>query len=329
LKYEAKDFVNTFKLKKDTKRRKVYIFMICFFISTAIWCLIKLSNVYDAEIKYPIKFINIPEKKLIVNEVDSFMVIQVKTTGFNLLEYTYFKKPYLVSIDLTKLYRKTNSNNQEYYLLTSLLQYQIQQQIGKKNQLVSVKPDTLFFVFENSFSKKVPVKLNLDLSFKKQYAIYDSIKFVPDSIIVSGSYNLLKNIEFIETEKKNINNLSANTELTLRLLNNYPKNLINFGEKTVKVILPVEKYTESSVDLPVDLVNDNNHPSIKLFPNKVSVTFLVAMKDFKFINNEEFTAVADYTKRIDNTLKVYLLRYPSKVRITKIDPDRIEYILIK
>jgi len=80
LKYEAKDFVNTFKLKKDTKRRKVYIFMICFFISTAIWCLIKLSNVYDAEIKYPIKFINIPEKKLIVNEVDSFMVIQVKTT---------------------------------------------------------------------------------------------------------------------------------------------------------------------------------------------------------------------------------------------------------
>jgi YbbR domain-containing protein len=175
----------------------------------------------------------------------------------------------------------------------------------------------------------VPIKLNLDLNFKKQYAIYDSIIVKPDSIIVTGANKLLKDIQYIETEKKSINNLSTNTELKLRLKNNYPKNLISIPDSLINVLLHVEKYTESVLELPVNLVNDDNNSSIKIFPDKINVTFLVAMKDYKNINKDEFTVVADYSKRISNSMKIYLLRYPSKIRITKIDPEKIEYILIK
>jgi hypothetical protein len=327
LKYEVKEYIGSHK--KDTKRRKVYIFTVCFIISTAIWFMIKLSNVYDEEILFPVEYINIPENKVIVNNVDSFLVIHIKTTGFKLLEYKYLKNPGPLKIDLTRLYKRNSADNNDYFLLTSLMQYQIQQQVGTKNQLVSVKPDTLYFSFEKSFSKKVPVKLDLDLNFKKQFAVYDSITLTPDSIIVSGAYKLLKDIEYIETEKKSISNLSANTELILRLRNSYPKNLVSFNEKTVKIVVPVEKFTESVLELPVNLVNDNSNLSIKLFPDKVTVTYLVAMKDFKKINEDEFTAIADYTKRTNKTMKIFLLRYPPKVRITKIDPENIEYILIK
>ncbi len=324
-----KDNLVSIRLKKDKKRNKVYAFIICFIISTVIWSLIKLSNVYDAEILYPIEYINIPENKVIVNKVDSFVVIHVKTTGFKLLEYKYIKKPRPLRIDLTRLYKKNKTENADYFLLTSLLQYQLQQQVGSKNQLVSVKPDTLNFSFEDSYSKKVPIKLNLDLNFKKQYAIYDSIIVKPDSIIVTGANKILKDIQYIETEKKSINNLSTNIELKLRLKNSYPKNLISIPDSLIKVLLHVEKYTESVLELPVNLVNDDNNPSIKIFPDKINVTFLVAMKDYKNINKDEFTVVADYAKHIGNTMKIYLLRYPSKIRITKLDPEKIEYIFIK
>ncbi len=317
------------KLKKGYKRRQVYIFAICFLISASIWLLIKLSNVYDAEIQYPIEYINIPEKKVIVNNVDSNMIIHLKTTGFKLLEYRYLNKPKPVKIDLTRLNKLNNTDKGNYFLLTSLLQYGIQQQLGVKNQLISIKPDTLFFNFENSYSKKVPVKLKMDIGFKKQYAVYDSITVIPDSIVVSGSYEILKDIEYVETEKKSISNLSSNTEIILRLKNSYPSNLINFKEKTVKVSIPVEKYTESVMEFPVNLVNDNNNSSIKIFPDKVSITYLVAMKDFKSINKDEFTVIADFSKRKNNSMKINLLRYPKKVKITKIDPDQIEYLLMK
>jgi hypothetical protein len=321
---------NILQRNKGTRRGKIYIFAICFLISATIWCLIKLSSVYDAEVLYPVEFINAPEKKVIVNNVDSFLVIHIKTTGFKLLEYKFLKNPHPLKIDLSRLYKKSNTpENQEFFLLTSLLHYQLQQQVGSKNQLVSVKPDTLFFAFENSYFRKVPVKLKLDINFKKQYAIYDSIKLVPDSIMVSGAFKLLKEIGYIETEKKSISNLSANTELILRLKNNYPKNLISFPEKTVKVSLSVEKFTESVIELPVNLVNESKKTAVKIFPDKVKITYLVAMKDYKKINKDEFTVIADYSKHIDNTINVQLLRNPSKVRITKIDPEKIEYLLIK
>jgi len=315
-------------LKKDTKRRKTYIFILCFVISASIWLLIKLSNVYDAELLYPVCYKNIPEGKVIVNDVDSFLVIKLKTTGFKLLEYKYFRKPGTLNIDLTRLYKFNTADKNLYFLLTSLLHYRIQQQVGIKNQLVTIKPDTIFFEFENAFSKKVAVKLLADISFKKQFAVYDSISLFPDSVIISGPYDLIKNISYVKTEKKIISNLSSKTEFSTDIINNHPKK-ISISDKTVKVVIPVEKYTESLIELPVKLLNAQQQAAIKVFPENIKITYLVAMKDFKLIDKEAFTVVADFSKRKNNTIKINLLSSPDKVKVTKIEPETIEYILIK
>jgi hypothetical protein len=58
---------------------------------------------------------------------------------------------------------------------------------------------------------------------------------------------------------------------------------------------------------------------------------MVALKDYKKINESMFWAMIDFTKldlkSADNKVKVLITKFPSFVKITKIDPEKVEYII--
>ncbi len=319
------------KLKGIKFKSNVSIFLICLGISILIWFLIKLSKVYPSTVDYPIIYTNIPKDKLMVKG-DTILSFGLRAKGFNLLSIKDFSRHYPISVDLSNLKLKKYGTIYKSYLLTSHVYNSIDRQIDFTDKLISISPDTLSFIFEDIIHKKIPIKSKLSISFKKQYKLYDSIKFVPDSIIISGPLSAIDTINYIETERKELNLLDKNKSLSLSLIKYRGKSKVTYSSDKVNVFIPVEKYTEANIELPIIVLNDNKEITIKTFPDIVNVTYLVALKDFTRIDSNMFLATVDYTKAAElNTqkLKINISHYPPFVEITKINPEKVEFIILK
>ena len=93
----------------------------------------------------------------------------------------------------------------------------------------------------------------------------------------------------------------------------------------------VTKYTEASIELPLVYENVPAGYGIKTFPDKVTVKYNVALKNYEKINPANFTAVIDYNeiKSGVNKLKVILTKYPNEINSPKIIPAKVEFIIRK
>lgn len=311
-------------------RNKLYIFLICLGIAVFIWLMIKLSGEYYSNVSYPFRFTNIPAGKLMVENVDSTLSLKLKANGLQLFSIKYFKDHPTVNIDLNRV--KLHRCRYKYgsYVLTSSLKSYIINQLEIADKIISVLPDSLFFVMENSEKKMSAVKTDLSISFKKQYYQYGDIVLTPDSVLISGLLSMIDTINFIKTKKIELSGLDKNVDIDIEIVKPLISKNIKYSTDKINVKIPVENYTESSIDLPIIQVGDSIR-KIKTFPAKVTITYMVALKDFDRVDKSMFLAGVDCSKinAVNKILNVKLLRQADFVKVTEIFPENVEYIILK
>ncbi len=302
----------------------------CFGIAVFIWLMIKLSDEFTSKVSYPFRFTNIPSGKLLVESSDSTLKLQVKANGLQLFSTKYLKKSPLINIDFNRV--KLNRCRYKYgsYILTSSLKNYLINQLDITDNIISVSPDSLFFVMENSEMKMLAVKTDLSISFEKQYYQYGDIKITPDSIRVNGLLSIIDTINYIKTKRIELSELKKNIDIDIGILKPLISKNIKYSVDKVNVKIPVENYTESSIDIPIQQVG-NSIREIKTFPAKVKVTYMVALKDFDRLDKSMFLAGVDCSKinTGNNILRVKLFRQADFVKVTEIFPESVEYIILK
>ena len=93
----------------------------------------------------------------------------------------------------------------------------------------------------------------------------------------------------------------------------------------------VDKLIESSIKIPVQIMNNTGNETIKLLPNFITIKYLVAMKDYENINENSFKAVVNFEhiKEKQKNLQVEIIRTPSEAKIIKTTPSTISYLIYK
>jgi hypothetical protein len=177
--------------------------------------------------------------------------------------------------------------------------------------------------------KYVKIKPVTDLTFVSGYMQTDNFKAFPDSIKVFGVKKYLNKIEFISTQKLTLKNVKDTITTTLNLKKN--KNFIYSPEK-VKIIIPVDRYTEKSLSIPLKIINLPDSLDIITFPSEIKLNFNVGINNYNSINESDFEAIATFThlkKELPENLKVELVKFPTTINSVKIQPEYVEYILKK
>lgn len=313
-------------------RKKIYVFFICLIIASFTWILIKLSREYNEVLVFKVNYTNIPAGKVIVNSPDTTLTLKLKSKGFRILSNKQFFKPDPITIDLNSLIRKKKNSITDYYIATADLYVMVGNQIHYPNEVIAISPDTLYFRLEKVFSKKVPVKLMTNISFAQQYELADSMKYDPDSVTISGPFAAIDSINFVETVTKTFTKLNSSQTLSLNFNPRYGQLNVAISPAFERVLIPVDKFTEASIELQISIVNNSNNYIVRTFPEKVKVTYLVSLTNYKNVKASMFSAVSDLSKAQatkTKKLKVDIVKYPSFVKIQKIQPEKIEYILLK
>lgn len=318
--------------RKISFRRKVYTFIICIILSSCFWTLIKLARDYQEIQRYHIVYTNLPADKVVVNEPDSVFIVHLKTKGFRIFSNTMFYKPGTINIDVSSLLKKKKGSKTEFYITTSDLTQIVEGQIGFSNNITAINPDTVYFRMEKAFSKRVPVRANIHVSFASQYQLAGAIDCEPKYVKVTGTKEIVDTIKFIEAAEKNLEDISNNQNITVYFARQYYEAKLKMEPAQVKISIPVDKFTEDTLNIPVTVVNTEINYIPKTFPAKVKITFLVSLSNYKNVKADMFSAEADITKAMaekQKKMKVEIVKCPPFVKIEKVEPEKVEYILIK
>ncbi|GAB3934086.1 YbbR-like domain-containing protein [Mucilaginibacter myungsuensis] len=305
------------------ERRRFSAFVSCFVIAVVAWVLVTLSGSYKYTIKQVVNFKNAPQRRAYHSLQSDTVDVTMMGTGWQMLFSGLQEGHSLINIDLHTL------ENRDFVVLNKQLE-QINATKDTVNYVVSIDPDTLYFDFTSRTNKRVLVHLAGDISYQRGYFASDKILMKPTYVNISGSSARIKDIHEWPTDSLKLTDLNENYSTRIALKPVADGSLVIFP-KQVEVKIPVDEYTEKVLEVPVKLMNQH-YDNVKVFPQKVKVTFTVSLKKYAETNEEFFDANADlelWRSKGYSSLPVRLNRIPSYCKIVSVEPRNIDFIVKK
>jgi hypothetical protein len=151
----------------------------------------------------------------------------------------------------------------------------------------------------------------------------------PDSVVISGSAEIIKKTDYIKTERKVLENLSSNTSFQLRLINNYPAASLKYSQNTVGVYIPVAKMVSDRMELKVTPDSTLIGTDGFIEPARVTLYYEVSNIAQKQITQDSFLLVVSKNEIMPNKpgfLKVIARKIPDNIRVIRMEPDCVELL---
>jgi hypothetical protein len=122
----------------------VFIFFVC--LSFFFWYLNSLGKDLQTDIKYPVRYTNIPKDwKLSENTIQK-VNLYLNGPGYSILRMKISGRHAPLEIDFSKVDYKhvQNGESADYFIVTSNLVSRLNSQLKSECEVTSIKPDTIF-----------------------------------------------------------------------------------------------------------------------------------------------------------------------------------------
>jgi len=313
------------RLKTIKINRNSLIFGLFLLISSILWVLNALNKDYVERLKYPVVFTNTPKESQIQNRLPSHIYLEVSGHGYDILSYkiNYSKPPIQINLEETQLRKKADG---EFYLLGADLVKFSESRIKGDVTLNRVLPDSVHFITKLRKTEKIPVKLDINYSAKKQHMIMSEPIARPDSIEISGIPEKLEHIKFVHTQKESFTDLDRSVK---RLVFLKPIPGIIMKPDRIQVSISVEKYTEASLKVPIEITKVPANYSAKAIPGNATINLQVPLSKFKSISPDKFTIEADFQHIKNGKSELIISKKPDYIQNIKISPKQVQIILKK
>lgn len=319
-----------YRLKRGFQLSKnLSIFLICSAFAFVFWVLKLLSGQYTTIVEFPVRYINFPLDKVVLNHQPKSIAVKVDASGYDLIANSLGAEEDSITINGKYLLERKTGEDRYSYIATKPLLRKVTANIHSDMVISQLLLDTLRFYFDQKMTKVVPLDLNLRHSFKKQHVLKGEISYLPKAIKITGPQSIVDTMTVLRTQE--LVYLDLDKDLTSVISVKLDDNRITMSPENVLLTIPVEKFTEGEIELPIVLKNMPDNFTVKTFPNRIKIKYLVGLSNYNNIDGRLFEAVVDL-KDMDqtrSTLKVDLVKYPDYVNVVEQTPLSVEYIVKK
>ncbi len=335
LKYRILTSFNLKKIKgffdKDhiVANKKIATYMFFVALATIFWFLNALNKEYTTTVNYPVKYKDLPTKKVLKNELPPKLKLTVRAYGFDLLRHKLsFFRSLNFSVEEYSNSRMEKLGDDSFSFPTSRMMSQITTQLSSVISVTDISPDTINFEFSSLIEKKIPVRLNTNLKFEPQFRLAGDIVLSPDSVWVMGAQAIVDATSHIETECLELKRLNETKEKKVELIE---VEGLTIKQKKIDVELPIEQFTEAQQRVRLKVANLPDSIFLRLFPHEIKLSYLVGLKDYDQVSIDQFELEVDYLKldAVNNKLKVNLKKSPMNVSNVRFYPEQVEYLIEK
>ena len=309
--------------REQARKRNTWVTIaLSFVVAVTLWFIVTLNTqVYQTPISYPVKVVNVPEQMRLRKEVPPRVNVMSEGPGIDLLFELYAIKKDTVKIDFQKHERAGQFSSNEYLkVFTEVLPPEL--------TALEAFPDTIDLSFDEKASKRVPVVNVAQLNFPPSYRAMGEVKLQPDSVLVIGPKEDLEAISYWKT-------VDSKTELIDKKRNLYipldTSGTFRVIPSEVKVTVTPRQFTESYIEIPIEIINVPEGSTIALSNTSVKVHFLVPLSNYGVAKPQSFVLRVDFNKLNTNTPYVIpeLIRKPEAVEISRMDPAYLEYTIVR
>jgi hypothetical protein len=322
-----RNFRNLFQEKKVRFDKRILIFFFFLLLSAFIWLLNTLDKEYIAELNFPVSYYNFPENRIEVKDLPEYFTLRVEASGYLLLKHKIGKSLYPLQIDISNyLPEVLLKDTVGFTIKSSNFREEIENQLSQQIKVINIKPESVSFLFSRKVSKIIPIKPHIGYTLGQQYIVKGKLNMLPASVVVSGPVNVLDTLTFIPTQYRELGTISGLTNEKLKL---QPIKNLSFSVNNVLLHVEVEKYTESSIKVPVSAINLPDSIILQLIPDIIMVDYCTGLSNFNNIKPAQFNVVVDYNElKKSNTSKFSILvkNSPSQAFNIKLFPRTVDFV---
>jgi hypothetical protein len=318
------------KLQAVLKKKDYLIFFIFLMISTGFWFLNALRDDYFTTFSYPVRFVNSPENETIVETSDTSVKLRVRANGFAILRQYVGNRFLPVNYDVSQMRRVTKDGMNYAYLLSRDQKNMVLDQLFLGMDLVDMQPDTIFLKLEKVIEKDVPIILNGEIGYEKQFMPSGPVVFRPDIVTVSGPVSIIDTLHAVYTQFLTIDRLRDTLQRSIKL--QHIKD-ISINRTDVIITFPVEPFSEKTLQIPLEVMGLPDSLWLKTFPSEIELTFRAGLSRFERISPSDFRAVVDAEIALGEgrppRLRVRMEKVPENIQSVDFTPLFVEYLIEK
>lgn len=299
-------------------RKKINIFIASLIFAAILWGSISLSDYYYTNADVKLALINLPPGYTTGSPLPKKINVRIRGQGWK-----------LVSINVgpeTEFIVSLNKDSGEYNI--DLEKYlETNRSLFSDVDIIKLHPDSIKFFVERIIKRKLPVVSGLELDFKPGYGLATDIKFVPDSVIVSGPLSYLKKLKGINTEIKTLTLLDTRieTEVPLNRMQGF-----GYSSNVVEAKLDVQRIVDKQFEnISVEVIDLPPGKEVVLLPNKIEIQIRGGIEILGRLKPEQLSCYVNYQDLVKDTLGSVEpeLSLPKNVTLQYTKPGRLRYII--
>lgn len=310
---------------KKYSKNKVKLFLFFLLVASVFWVLTKFSREFTTSMIAKINYENLPETAALSQDNLHEITFDLTANGFEILFYK-LKKPAL-EIDVTQYY---DIDADSFKLTRNDLVRKLSARFNKYMEIKNLSVDGLTVKLDPIVLKKVSVKALVDITFKDGFKPVDSVKLKPDSVTISGPKGILEQINSVKTKRLSLRNLEKTISETVEIASPSDE-IVRINPAKITLEWPVAEFSQGQFTVPVEVVNLPPGIELKLVPERISVSFDVAVDNFTEVSSENFRVVCDYSKRNENEnfMLPILSKKPKGAVNIVFEPKKIDFFIFK
>lgn len=292
-------------------------------LSLTAWLISRLSQTYSHTVEFALDYAHLPEGMVMVEAPPEEIGVRIRANGFQLLGYQV--SPKKVSLDL----REARTTAKGYFISPQAYRDQIEGQLGQGVGLLQIPADTIFMNFQQLQSKTVPVRVQASLDFAQNYMLDGAIRLEPSQVHLLGPPDEIDSILEVHTAPLSLNNVKEDFAIELSLEEAGKLTHTEFSEDRIQVSGKVFRFSETVLQLPVEVVNLPDGLNIQTFPEFVGVLCKGRVAGLKSLSAADFRLIADYTapEAESGRLMLTLAEQPDQVYEAQLLESSVEFII--
>lgn len=303
----------------DRPRRKGLVITVCILISVVLWFTLTMRETYSIEVEMPTEVVNLPPDEALVALPPRTVDVQVEGEGFQLLRLFYDLPP----IPINAATDEVNLDNAVYTVPA----------LSQGVSVTSMTPSGVVLRKGPRVTRKVPVRLHVDVQMPSTHDLTDSLRVVPDSVEVSGAASIVDSLKAWPTVRRTFEDVRDSLDVLIPLADTL-RGLVERSADVVRLVAHVEPFTEGLRDVDVIVRSaPSGGETVTLEQPTVRVRYRVPLSQYARSQEtpELFATVSYEAIRADNTGRVRPeLHVPPGLllRDVEIEPSTLSYYTV-
>ena len=305
------------------KWKEILVFSFFVLLSFGFWLLQSLRQEYEITLTFPIRYTNVPADIALDSNTPQTITAEIKDKGSILLNYTWGRTLIPIEVD----FENTKREKGLISVSKDAIETDIQKQLFSTTNLQNFEPQQIDVKYSRQEKKEIPVTFNGNIQLKTGFQLSGEINLSPFKITAYAAHSLLDTLKEIKTVYTEFRNADKNITQTIQLIKMEGVNLV---PETVSVTIPIEEYTEKTLEIPISYSHIPANYTIRTFPSVVKVTCSVPLSRFKELSENMFEILVPYKTlehNVSGSFPIKLTKKPDWVHTTILSPKNAEFIL--